>query len=215
MTFIVVAHELGNYALPVNTGEQIAAAAAALRTAGLASAPVYSGDPGGGDGYPNGETVFAASAAAGDEAAALAESCAAALRTEGWVGGGAEYDLAHYPGDVEALGALLGRLPERQDRLAFEGAVRAALDASDAVGCTYSIFDSDPQASSGTVWPGHDQADLGTADPDQAAAAVRRLIREGTYSEADGYEPGDRIHYLVWAPDGTLVRSGSVAICVD
>ena len=44
----------------VDTVEEVAEAQAAMREAGLASAPVYVGEPDGlGDSYPNGQVVFA------------------------------------------------------------------------------------------------------------------------------------------------------------
>ena len=48
---------------PTDTGAEIEAACAALRDAGLASAPVYAGDPdGAGDAYKNGNVLFAGNA---------------------------------------------------------------------------------------------------------------------------------------------------------
>jgi hypothetical protein len=55
-----------------------------------------------------------------------ATNCAKTLVEQGWDGSGT-YDLGAFPGDAEALADAIGRKPEREVRLAFEAAVRAAL----------------------------------------------------------------------------------------
>lgn len=58
---------------------------------------------------------------------ALARTCAAELRGQGWTGPAADYDLGVYHGDAEALDALMGRAASVEERVSFERAVREAL----------------------------------------------------------------------------------------
>ena len=70
---------------------------------------------------------------------------------------------------------------------------------------TYTIFDADPSASSGTAWPTHQDIEIEAASDEDALEAVRDVmsIESAGLSAADGYvmvaedvtvvEPGDRL----------------------
>lgn len=72
---------------------------------------------------------------------------------------------------------------------------------------TYTIFDADPQSSSGTAWDTHTKVEI-EADTSYAALEIACDVaeRESVHGE---YEPGDRIWALVWDADGVLVETGA------
>lgn len=49
-------------------------------------------------------------------------------REQGWVGGGADYDIGVYYGDREALAERLGYEPAKEQVLELERQIRAKLD---------------------------------------------------------------------------------------
>lgn len=53
------------------------------------------------------------------------------LRAQGWQGGGEDYNLEAFPGDVEALEARMLRPATQEERNAFEEHVSALLDSDD------------------------------------------------------------------------------------
>lgn len=58
--YVVLGHELGDTVLPLDTEEQTAEAAIAIRDAGLGSLPVMVGSPDSPDSYASGRVLFAA-----------------------------------------------------------------------------------------------------------------------------------------------------------
>jgi hypothetical protein len=72
---------------------------------------------------------------------------------------------------------------------------------------TYTIFDANPHASSGTAWPSHDDIELEADSDAEAVDAVRDTMstEAAGLSPADGYEPGQRLFALVWSDDRTIV----------
>lgn len=72
---------------------------------------------------------------------------------------------------------------------------------------TYTIFDADPNSSSGTEWPSHQDVELEANDDDEALTYVLgKMATEATgLSVSDDYAVGDTIHAIVWSEDGTIV----------
>lgn len=100
----------------------------------------------------------------------------------------------------------------------------AVRDAAQAVATyTYSIYDSDPNVSGGTVWPTHEGAKIEIkADDDEmpnevAVRRVRRIMRREAagLSTADGYEAGQKLYALVWDSEGLLVGSPTYELTED
>lgn len=110
-----------------------------------------------------------------------------------------------------ALLAELKKLPNDAFRSALETIEAEASDVADEYRTPtyqYTIFDADPDSSSGTQWTSHADIEL-EADSDEAAvAAVRDLLETEAagLSEIDEYEVGQRIYALIWTPDGTVEK---------
>lgn len=72
---------------------------------------------------------------------------------------------------------------------------------------TFTIFDADPNSSSGTAWDTHTDVEL-EADSDAAAVAevLDTMTIEGAgLNPSDGYEVGQSLHAIVWSEDETIV----------
>lgn len=82
---------------------------------------------------------------------------------------------------------------------------------------TYTIFDSDPNASDGGPWPHRSDVEL-EADSDQeaidAVLAVMSSEAESLYP-SDGYSAGDTLYALVWDSDGMVVGSPTYELTHD
>ncbi len=65
-----------------------------------------------------------------DTISGCAAHSAKELRAQGWQGGGAEYDLGAYLGDMAALQRLLDRMASQDECNALEACIRAHLDAT-------------------------------------------------------------------------------------
>lgn len=82
---------------------------------------------------------------------------------------------------------------------------------------TYSIFDADPNSSSGCVWPDYDHVEI-EADDDESAVELAVVAAESAAYECrrdDGYSEGDLLYILVWDADGTLIGDERVEITTD
>lgn len=76
---------------------------------------------------------------------------------------------------------------------------------------TYTIFDADPQSSSGTEWPSHHDLEI---EADSDADAIEEVesvmsVQAAGLNPSDGYEAGESIHAIVWAEDGAIVGQPS------
>ncbi len=76
---------------------------------------------------------------------------------------------------------------------------------------TYTIFDADPQSSSGAQWPSHQDIEI---EADCDADAVEEVesvmsVEAAGLNPSDGYEAGNSIHAIVWSDDGTIVGQPS------
>ena len=82
---------------------------------------------------------------------------------------------------------------------------------------TYTIFDADPNSSSGTAWPSHDDIEI-AADSDADALEVVRdemCIEASGLNVQDGYDVGQRLYAIVWAEDGTIVGQPTYALTAE
>lgn len=78
---------------------------------------------------------------------------------------------------------------------------------------TYTIFDADPNSSSGTEWPSHTDvaletdSELETDSDEEAVDEVRDVmsVEAASLNPSDGYEVGGRIEAIVWNEDGAIV----------
>lgn len=72
---------------------------------------------------------------------------------------------------------------------------------------TYTIFDGDPNLSSGTAWPSHQDIEIEAEGDDEALTYVLgKMAMEATgLSVSDDYEVGQRLYALVWDEDETIV----------
>lgn len=72
---------------------------------------------------------------------------------------------------------------------------------------TYTVFDADPNSSSGTEWPSHTDVEIEADSDDEAVEGVRDAMRveAAGLNPGDGYDPDDTIHAIVWSDDGTIV----------
>lgn len=87
--------------------------------------------------------------------------------------------------------------------------------ANDSSKFTYSIFDADPNTSSGTEWPGHAHAQIRAADLAAAEERVEEIMSSASYSEDDGYEIGQTIYAIIWDEDGTIVGKPTYEITAE
>lgn len=72
---------------------------------------------------------------------------------------------------------------------------------------TYSIFDADPNSTSGTVWPHHDREEIEADSDAEAIAEVESILASECdgLSTRDGYEVGQTIYAYVWADGDTII----------
>lgn len=72
---------------------------------------------------------------------------------------------------------------------------------------TYTIFDSNPNSSSGTEWPTHVDMEIEAASDAEAIEEVRDVMstEASGLNTSDGYAVGNEIHAIVWSEDGTIV----------
>lgn len=68
---------------------------------------------------------------------------------------------------------------------------------------TYTIFDSDPNSSSGTAWPEHEDIELEAESDEAAVEAVREIMQSAAVElcPSDGYEVGQKLYAIVWSGD--------------
>ena len=76
---------------------------------------------------------------------------------------------------------------------------------------TYTIFDADPNSSSGTHWPSHQDIEIEADSDEEAVAEVEQVMESeaASLNPSDGYEAGNSIHAIVWADDGEIVGQPS------
>jgi hypothetical protein len=72
---------------------------------------------------------------------------------------------------------------------------------------TYTIFDANPNTSSCTAWPDHQDEEI-VAESDEAAIdAVREVMSANAsgLNPSDGYDVGQRLYAIVWDTDTVIV----------
>ncbi len=72
---------------------------------------------------------------------------------------------------------------------------------------TYTIFDANPNDSSGTAWPDHDDVEIESDSDDEAIETVRATmsVEAAGLNASDGYDVGQRLYALVWDADEIIV----------
>lgn len=82
---------------------------------------------------------------------------------------------------------------------------------------TYTIFDADPNVSSGGALPDHEDVEIEADDADDALSEAReRVARAAKECDRDSsYAAGDRLWVQVWDADGVPVRDASYTITED
>jgi hypothetical protein len=82
---------------------------------------------------------------------------------------------------------------------------------------SYTVFDDDPFATSGTAWWDHSKVEFESDSDDTAADHVWGILERegGKCVVGNDYSPGDRIYALVWHEDGGLVDKLSYEIEAD
>jgi hypothetical protein len=82
---------------------------------------------------------------------------------------------------------------------------------------TYTIFDANPNSSSGTEWPTHDDIQIEADSDEEVTAEVRDVmsVEAAGLNTSDGYEVGDVLHALVWDADGTIVGTPTYELTAE
>ena len=82
---------------------------------------------------------------------------------------------------------------------------------------TFTIFDDNPDTSSGTAWPTHTRVALEADSDTDALAAVREAMAANATGlrPADGYEAGYLLYALVWDSDGVDVGRVTYELTAD
>lgn len=77
---------------------------------------------------------------------------------------------------------------------------------------TYTIFDANPQSSSGTAWPSHQDVEI-----DEAVEAVREVMETEAsgLSPDDGYDIGQRLYAIVWDSDEVIVGGPTYVLTAE
>jgi hypothetical protein len=72
---------------------------------------------------------------------------------------------------------------------------------------TYTIFDANPNTSSGTAWPSHEDIEIEAESDAEALGAVRDVMstEAAGLNASDGYDVGQRLYALVWDADTVIV----------
>lgn len=72
---------------------------------------------------------------------------------------------------------------------------------------TYTIFDANPNNSSGTEWPSHVDVEIEANSDEEAVEEVLEVmsLEAAGLNPSDGYEVGETIHAIVWAEDTAIV----------
>lgn len=82
---------------------------------------------------------------------------------------------------------------------------------------TYTIFDANPNSSSGTEWPTHEDREIDADSDDEAIDDVRDVMsaEAAGLNTSDGYEVGQLLHALVWDEDGTIVGTPTYELTAE
>lgn len=82
---------------------------------------------------------------------------------------------------------------------------------------TYTIFDANPNSSSGTAWPDHQDIEI-EADSDEEAldAVIDVMCSEAAgLNPDDGYDVGQLLYAIIWDADGTIVGEPVYRLTAD
>lgn len=72
---------------------------------------------------------------------------------------------------------------------------------------TYTIFDDNPNSSSGTAWPTHQDIEIEEASDEAALDEVSHVmsVEASGLNADDGYDVGQYLYAIVWDVDGVIV----------
>lgn len=150
--------------------------------------------------------------------ATVAATCARTLIAQGWTSPGADYDVGVYPGDLDALESALDRKATREERHAFNDAIRVELDKPRPRPLTIAMSERRPLKIDPGQWPliasatWYDSEHKSQANRDRAIRvrehADGRRIVYGSYSSAFRGERGSDAGYLV-DPTGEVAEDGT------
>jgi hypothetical protein len=81
---------------------------------------------------------------------------------------------------------------------------------------TYTIFDADPNQSSGTAWDTHTNVEIEAEDDVDAIDQVNDVLEaEAAGLNASDYDVGDVLYGMVWAPDGIALRTVTYTLTAE
>lgn len=83
----------------------------------------------------------------------------------------------------------------------------------------YTIFDANPQTSSGTDWPSHSRVELSAASDKDAEDAVCDVMQaeaeRGVCRPDDGYKVGQKLYAIIWGDDGQIVGEPTYTLTAE
>lgn len=82
---------------------------------------------------------------------------------------------------------------------------------------TYTVFDANPNSSSGTEWPSHSDIEIEADSDEEAIDDVRDVmsVEAAGLNAEDGYSAGDVLHALVWSEDGTIIGTPTYTLTAE
>lgn len=82
---------------------------------------------------------------------------------------------------------------------------------------TYTIFDANPNSSSGTEWPSHENIKIEADSDDEAIDEVRDVMstEAAELNTSDGYDVGDTLHAIIWDEDGTIIGTPTYELTAE
>lgn len=82
---------------------------------------------------------------------------------------------------------------------------------------TYTIFDANPNSSSGTAWPSHEDLEIEADSDADVIDAVRDVmsVEAAGLNEADGYDVGQKLYAIVWDADTIIVGEPTYEITAE
>jgi hypothetical protein len=82
---------------------------------------------------------------------------------------------------------------------------------------SYTIFDANPNSSSGTAWPSHEDIAIEAESDAEALDSVREVMstESAGLHASDGYDVGQRLYALVWDADSVLVGEPTYDLTAD
>lgn len=81
---------------------------------------------------------------------------------------------------------------------------------------TYTIFDADPNSSSGCAWPDQTEVEIEARDDEEALDAAREALASAALEcGPDEYDAGQKLHMIVWDEHGVIVGQPTHTLSSD